>query len=208
MPGLSDISKYFKELKRKTEQGFYAPVTDATLENNKDTLVLTLDYPDSGVTGEYKLSVPQYWEGGRELVEFLSNVGLGAESFERITNRALPVKRVSGSWQVDSTRLKNGDYKVISAITTFSVTDTTQNNVVSFDVEYDVEKKSSFDHLELVYNNQSNDWADDKFTLSGFSGTHSGYSAGGATGQYNITLNVYDTNGNVVESETKTITAG
>lgn len=200
---LDKIATRLRELKRQTEEGFYAPITDVT--ENDSTLIFTLDHPN-GNTGEYRISIPNYWESGRELVEFLRNIDVGLDNFEEITNRAIPVTRVNSSWTVDEDRLDNSDYQYVSPILTFTATDTTQNNKVSFNVEYDV-VSDNIDRLELTYDNQQNDRADETYTLSSFSGTHSEYSEGGATGDYTITLTGLDSDGNIVFEESTEITA-
>lgn len=206
-PTISEIGQRLRELKKHTEEGFYAPITDVSLSDDEETVILTLDYPGNGSTGEYRISIPDYWESGRELVDFLNNIDIGPDSFDSITNRALPVKRVSGSWQVDNTRLQNRDYQRLSPITTFEIADNTANDTVEFAITYDVATDAG-DHLELDINDVDTDWADAHYTLADFSGTHSEYSKGGATGDFEITLQVVDGSGNVTHSKTKTVTAG
>jgi len=206
-PTIPEIGDRFRELKKQTEQGFYAEITDASMSNDEETLILTLDYPGNGSTGEYRVSVPTYWEQGRELVDFLNNIDVGPNTFEQITNRALPVTRVSGSWEVDTTRLQNKDYDRVSSILLFDITDNTANNNVEFSIDYNVDNTVG-DHLELDINDVDTDWADGHFTLPDYSGTFTEYSKGGATGDFEITLQVVDADGNVVESEMKMVTAG
>ena len=88
----------------------------------------------------------------------------------------------------------------------FDVVDTTENNTTHFDVDYVVSNTSEFKEVRVVFDNTSgNDWADStEGPNSSTSGTVS-YNAGGTEGDtYQITVEVYNTNGVVVDTGSAT----
>ncbi|AGM11400.1 hypothetical protein M199_gp266 [Halogranum tailed virus 1] len=107
----AEISAELTQIKQATENGYYAPVVEMELATNGsgETLDITLDYPDAG-DEVFSLSVPQYWESDRTLPSVLDALDVPVEDMAQLENRSVPVKRVNGSWEVDMTRLNNGDY--------------------------------------------------------------------------------------------------
>lgn len=116
-----EISARFTQLKTATESGYYAPVIDTRIiekDNEHDVFEIDLDLPDGDSNGVYRLTVPDYWESGRTLVDFLSNVNVSHDKIKELEDkRSLPIKRIDNSWQVDEDRLSNGDYLEDSAYT-------------------------------------------------------------------------------------------
>lgn len=110
------ISK-IQHLKQLTNSGYYAPVNDVVYiekDDSNDVVVIELDYPTQGDKGEYRVTVPRYWEEGRELVDFLIAMDIDAGDMNKLAEGAVPVTRVDGDWELDKERLKKGDYLTVN----------------------------------------------------------------------------------------------
>lgn len=200
---IDSVKSRLLDIRQQTKNGFYAKVNDVRLSD--DTIVLTVTLPDGGTT-EHRLSIPTYWEEGRELVEFLDNIDIELDEFEEIENRALPVEREGGSWDISDSRIASGDYTVTSVITAFDITDLTKNNTVNFEIVYDIAPRSDVSHAILRFD-APEEWADDEYELSELSGTFDAYSEGGATGEFTISLTVVSDSGEEIEKSEKTVVA-
>lgn len=113
---IRDIEKIIQKiehLRQLTNSGYYAPIDDVVYiekSDANDVVVIELDYPTQGDKGEYRVTVPRYWEEGRELVDFLNAMDIDTSDISTLAAGAVPVKRVDGGWELDKERLKQGDY--------------------------------------------------------------------------------------------------
>jgi len=90
------------------------------------------------------------------------------------------------------------------SITGVVVTDQSANSVADYRVDYDVNNTVEFDHVEVVFDDQVNDWADATVNNTSARG-HVEYSVGGAEGDsYDITVRAYNQSGAVTDSLTRT----
>ncbi|AGN01570.1 hypothetical protein L593_08125 [Salinarchaeum sp. Harcht-Bsk1] len=84
------------------------------------------------------------------------------------------------------------------------VADQSRNNTAQYTVQFDVNGVSDFDRVEVSFVSRDNNWASGSSTATTPEGSVS-YSEGGAMGDtYDITIDVYDTSGSIVLSETVT----
>lgn len=200
---IDSIKEQLIDVRRQTTEGFYAEIVD--IEEHNETIILTVSLPDGG-TAEHRLSIPTYWESGRELVKFLDNINVDIDSFEQIMDRALPVERVNGSWKISDKRIESGDVLTTSIIDRFVVTDNTEFNTVKFSIDYSVTAAKDADTV-MIDINSPHDWADNYYMLDELSGVFEEYEEGGATGEYTITLYVLNSDGDTIESEAQTVVA-
>ena len=88
----------------------------------------------------------------------------------------------------------------------FDVVDTTENNTTHFDVDYVVSNTSEFKEVRVVFDNTSgNDWADSTEGPNNSANGSISYSSGGTEDDtFDITVKVYDSDGNYVDAGTVT----
>lgn len=109
---LKQISERLSLRKNMADGGYYAPVERVVLTEHDDgseTLDLHLLFPDGGDT-VYKTSVPEYWDSSKKLPQLLADLDIPVSDLKDLEKRGLPIMRVDGSWEVDETRLSEGDY--------------------------------------------------------------------------------------------------
>ena len=89
----------------------------------------------------------------------------------------------------------------------YTLRDTSENSNTNYELIYDIDGTSRFDHLEVTFDNRNNDWGDATRSASAERGTVT-FSQGGQQGAtYDITIRVFDTDGTVTDTVSVTDTA-
>lgn len=83
---------------------------------------------------------------------------------------------------------------------------TSDTGSTQFDVSYTVNNTENYDQTQVVFNNLENDWSDETFTSTQTSDSFT-YDRWTGGDTYNITIDVYSTDGIVVDSQTTEVTA-
>lgn len=165
---------------------------DNQANNWSDSTVTTTDAPTGTVT---------YDEGGTEGDTY--DITVETINTNDISTDSLTKTEVADGDDIGSTPTPTPSPG--AEVVDFTITDTTKNNNGKFKVDYEITSDPTHDYVEVVFDNQSNNWADQTKTSNQSPTGSVNYTQGGVQGDtYDITVRAINDSGNVTDFLTKT----